>query len=177
MLSSIDVASFVDWIIIHELTYNIDSCFRRSCFMVKEKDGKIKMGPIWDFDLALGNFSRDKKEYDNLITPGEDKEDAYIELNWCTYLLKDPEFCEQLYARWKAVRDDLLTVADSTITRYSTLLDGSQQENFNVWQIWDIRAGYQPKWCSAANTYEKQIRYLRDFIVKRANWMDENLPR
>lgn len=173
----IDVNSFIDWIIIHELTYNIDSCFRRSCFMVKERDGKIKMGPIWDFDLALGNFSRDKKEYDNLITPGEGTDDAYIQANWCTYLLQDPAFCERLYERWQEVRDDLLEVAFSTITDYSGLLNGSQQENFAVWQIWDERAGYQSKWCSAANTYEKQIQYLRDFITKRAIWMDKNLPR
>ncbi len=173
----IDVDSFVDWIIMHELSYNIDSCFRRSCFMVKEKDGKIKMGPIWDFDLAFGNFSRDKKEYDNLITPGEDKEDAYIEPNWCTYLLKDPEFCQRLYERWQEIKGDLLTTAESTIAHYSALLDGSQQENFEVWQIWGDRAGYQSKWCSDANTYEKQIQYLRDFLTKRAAWMDKNLPR
>lgn len=172
----IDVDSFVDWIIIHELCYNVDSCFRRSCFMVKEKDGKLKMGPIWDFDLAFGNFSRDKQEYDNLITPGDDAEDAYIAYNWCTYLLKDPEFCARLYKRWQEVRDDLLNTADITITTYSNLLDGSQQENFKVWQIWDIRTGYQSKWCMQANTYEKQIQYLRDFLTKRAAWMDENLP-
>lgn len=173
----IDVDSFIDWIIIHELSYNIDSCFRRSCFMVKEKDGKIKMGPIWDFDLAFGNFSRDKKEYDNLITPGEDKEDAYIELNWCTYLLKDPAFCQRLYQRWQNVKEDLLDTASTTLTHYSALMDGSQQENFAVWKIWGDRAGYQSSWCSNANTYEKQIQYLRNFLSKRAAWMDENLPR
>ena len=172
----IDVDSFIDWILLHELTYNIDSCFRRSCYMVKEKGGKIKMGPIWDFDLAFGNFSRDNKNYDDLITPGSPAEDAYIEENWCTYLLKDPEFCRRLYERWQEVKDDLLETADLTITYYSTLLDGSQQENFAVWQIWDERAGYQSKWCSAANTYEKQIWYLRDFLNKRAKWMDQNLP-
>lgn len=172
----IDVDSFVDWIILHELSYNVDSCFRRSCYMVKEKDGKLKMGPIWDFDLAFGNFSRDKKEYDNLITPGSDAEDAYIPYNWCTYLLQDPEFCTRLSERWEEVRDDLLDTADSAITRYSNLLDGSQQENFTVWQIWEIRAGFQSKWCMKANSYEKQIQYLRDFLTNRAAWMDENLP-
>ena len=145
--------------------------------MVKEKGGKIKMGPVWDFDLAFGNFSRDNKNYDNLITPGSSEEDAYIEENWCTYLLKDPEFCRRLYQRWLEVRDALMETADLTITHYSALLDGSQQENFNVWKIWDGRAGYQSSWCSAANTYEKQIQYLRDFLNKRAKWMDQNLPR
>ena len=26
-----------------------------SVFMYKEKGGKLKLGPLWDFDLALGN--------------------------------------------------------------------------------------------------------------------------
>ena len=51
----IDINSFVDWFIIHELYYNSDSGFRRSCFMSKDKDSKLKMGPVWDFDIAMGN--------------------------------------------------------------------------------------------------------------------------
>lgn len=64
----IDVDSFIDWGILHELTYNIDSCYRRSCYMTKDAGGKLKMGPIWDFDLALGNFSKDNQKYNDLAT-------------------------------------------------------------------------------------------------------------
>ncbi len=176
----IDVDSFIDWILLHELTNNIDSCFRRSCFLVKEKGGKIRMGPIWDFDLAFGNFSRDNKNYDNWITVGSSEEDAYVKYNWCTYLMRDPEFCKQLEARWREIRTPLLDRAEKTIAYYSALLDGSQQENFEVWKIWGVRAGYQSKQCYQANTYEKQIQYLRDFLKKRAAWMDSamiTLPR
>lgn len=174
----IDVDSFVDWIILHELSYNLDSCFRRSCFLVKEKGGKIRMGPIWDFDLAFGNFSRDNKNYDNWVTVGSNEEDAYVKYNWCTYLLRDKEFCARLAQRWAEVRDRLLSVANDTIDTYGALLDGgSQQENYLVWQIWDIRSGYQSKWCMEANTYEKQLQYLRDFLKKRAEWMDGAIPK
>ena len=173
----IDVDSFVDWIILHELSYNVDSCFRRSCFLTKEKGGKIRMGPIWDFDLAFGNFSRDNKKYDNWVTVGSDEKDAYVQYNWCTYLLRDKEFCQRLAERWEEVRDELLTVANDTIDSYGALLDGSQQENFKVWDIWNIRAGYQAKWCATANTYEKQLQYLRDFLSKRAKWMDDAIPK
>ncbi|MBQ7324245.1 MAG: CotH kinase family protein [Clostridia bacterium] len=173
----IDVDSFVDWIILHELSYNVDSCFRRSCFLTKEKGGKIRMGPIWDFDLAFGNFSRDNKKYDNWVTVGSDEKDAYVQYNWCTYLLRDKEFCQRLAERWEEVRDELLTVANDTIDSYGALLDGSQQENFKVWDIWNISAGYQAKWCATANTYEKQLQYLRDFLSKRAKWMDDAIPK
>ena len=173
----IDVDSFVDWIILHELSYNLDSCFRRSCFLVKEKGGKIRMGPIWDFDLAFGNFSRDNKNYDHWVTAGSNEADAYVQYNWCTYLLRDEEFCARLAERWNEVRDRLLSVANETIHTYAALLEGSQQENFRVWQIWNVRAGYQSKWCMEANTYEKQIQYLIDFLQKRAAWMDDAIPK
>ena len=75
------------------------------------------------------------------------------------------------------MRDDLLKVAGDTIDSYGALLDGSQQENFKVWDIWDIRAGYQSKWCAEAKTYEKQLQYLRDFLTKRANWIDKAIPK
>ena len=89
--------------------------------------------------------------------------------------MKDPAFRKRLKARWEEVRDELLTTANQTIDKYSALLDGSQQENFAVWKIWGKRAGYQSKWCSAANTYEKQIKYLKDFLTKRAAWIDKHI--
>ncbi len=173
----IDVDSFVDWIILQELTNNIDACFRRSCFLVKEKGGKLRMGPIWDYDLDFGNFLKDTPSYNTWVTVGSKEAGAYVQQNWCTYLMQSPEFCKRLEARWNEVRQQLLSVADATITEYSEKLDGSEQENFAIWQIWDKRAGYQAEWCSKANSYEGQIQYLRDFITKRAAWLDGEIKK
>ncbi len=173
----IDVDSFVDWILLYELCYNTDGCFRRSCFMVKEKGGKIRMGPAWDFDFAFGNFLADNQQYNDWVTVGKSDNDAYIKYNWCTYLMRSPEFCKRLEERWNELRDSLLDVAETTIDKYSELLDGSQQENFDIWRIWDERIGYQSRPCYKANSFEKQIQYLRDFLKKRAAWMDEAIPR
>ena len=174
----IDVDSFIDWIILHELSYNIDSCFRRSCFLVKEKGGKIKMAAYWDFDLAFGNFSHDNKNYDDLATYGSDAKDAYVSYNWCTYLFRDEEFCERFKERWNAVRELILRTTDETIEKYGNLLNGgSQQQNFTVWDVWDKRAGFQSKWCSAENTFEKQLKYLENFVLKRADFIDKTIPK
>ena len=174
----IDVDSFVDWIILHELSYNIDSCFRRSCFILKEKGGKIKMGPVWDFDLAFGNFSYDNKKYNDLATYGSDEKGAYVSYNWCTYLLRDEEFCARLTERWNELKDEIIAVTEETIDTYGTILDsGSQQKNFEVWDIWDKRAGFQSKWCSAENSFEKQLNYLENFVKTRADWLDKELKK
>ncbi|MGB0930611.1 MAG: CotH kinase family protein, partial [Chitinophagales bacterium] len=52
----IDVDSFVDWYLINEITKNNDAVFAASVFMNHIPGEKLKMGPIWDFDIALGNI-------------------------------------------------------------------------------------------------------------------------
>ncbi|CAN0606076.1 unnamed protein product, partial [Ectocarpus sp. 12 AP-2014] len=50
----IDVDSFIDFFILNEISNNIDG-YRLSTFMHKEKNEKLKMGPVWDFNIAFGN--------------------------------------------------------------------------------------------------------------------------
>jgi hypothetical protein len=52
--SVIDVPSFVDYMIISELASNPDS-YMYSMFFHKDRNGKLRAGPIWDFDLTYGN--------------------------------------------------------------------------------------------------------------------------
>ena len=47
--------------------------------------------------------------------------------------------------------------------------------NFQVWKIWDIRAGYQAKEMVKRNTYDKQLAYLKTFIQTRYDWIDSQL--
>ncbi|UCF04984.1 MAG: CotH kinase family protein, partial [bacterium] len=50
----IDVDSWVGHILITELCKNIDG-YNLSTFFHKDRGGKIVMGPVWDFNLSLGN--------------------------------------------------------------------------------------------------------------------------
>lgn len=171
----IDIDSFMDWIIMHELTCNLDSCFRRSCYFNKNRGGKLEMGPIWDFDLAFGNFSMDNSAYNTWFTKGSDEKDAYIETNWCSYLMADEKFRSRIKARWFEVRGSLLDAAEKSISRNSALIERSQAENFRVWQTLGIKSGFQSQATAGIDTYAGQVQYLRDFIKKRAEWIDENI--
>lgn len=171
----IDVDSFCDWIIIHELAYNIDSCYRRSCYLTKDKGGKLKMGPVWDFDLAFGNYNMDNQNYDDWATVGDSSEDAYVGVNWCNYLMENESFRARLRERWFEVRDDLLSEAMDCIDTYSEKIYRSQQENYKVWQVWGTRTGFQSRRNAKYETYELQIQYLKDFLEMRAKWIDKNI--
>jgi hypothetical protein len=52
--SLIDVPSFVDFILVNELSANVDA-YQFSTFFHKDRNGKLRAGPIWDFNLTFGN--------------------------------------------------------------------------------------------------------------------------
>ena len=52
--SVIDVPSFIDFMILNEFSGNVDG-YEFSTFVHKERNGKLRAGPIWDFNLTYGN--------------------------------------------------------------------------------------------------------------------------
>lgn len=51
--SVIDIPSFVDFMMIAEYTSNVD-VYSLSTFFHKDRNGKLRAGPIWDYNLAYG---------------------------------------------------------------------------------------------------------------------------
>ena len=52
--SVIDIPSFIDFMILNEFSANVDG-YQFSTFFHKERNGKLRAGPIWDFNLTYGN--------------------------------------------------------------------------------------------------------------------------
>ena len=167
----IDVDSLIDWVIIHELTYNLDCCFRRSCYLIKEKDGKLKMGPIWDFDLAFGSYFR----YEEGDWATVDQVDGYVGVTWMNYLREDPAFMEKFTARWNEIKRPLIDTAVSAVDTMGALVRPSAEMNFQVWNILGQSVPAQPATHKQYDTYEKMLLCLRTFIQNRYQWLDEEL--
>ena len=167
----IDVDSLIDWVIIHELTYNLDCCFRRSCYLIKEKGGKLKMGPIWDFDLGFGSYRRYTE--DNWATVGS--EGGYVWTSWMNYLMKDEAFMKRFAARWNEIKKPLINCALTSVETMSELVKPSAEMNFEVWDILGKAVTSQPTSHKKYDTYEKMIGRLEDFLAKRYNWIDKQL--
>ncbi len=52
--SIIDVPTFIDFILMNELASNVDA-YQFSTFFHKDRGGKLRAGPVWDFNLTYGN--------------------------------------------------------------------------------------------------------------------------
>lgn len=165
----IDLESLIDWLIITELSYNTDCAYRRSTYFTKNPGEKLVMGPVWDFDLAFGNFSKDNAGYDTWVSSEPD--DDYIGETWTTYLLESPEFRPRFRARWEEVSERLLETAYEVIDADFALLLPSAEENFQRWDILGKKVAFEPKKTEQYQTYSSQIFYLKDFLASRAEWI------
>jgi hypothetical protein len=65
--SVIDIPSFVDYMIISEIASNVDS-YKYSTFFHQDRNGKLRAGPVWDYNLTFGNdlffWAYDRSHYD-----------------------------------------------------------------------------------------------------------------
>ena len=170
--------SFIDYFLMNELSKNVDG-YRLSTFFYKEKitDGnKIHMGPLWDFNLAWHNA-----DYCNNDQPGGW---AYELSNYCQWdmpfwwrrLEQDTLFVNNVRCRWDQLRQSVLDTANifAYIDSISTLLNESQQRQFI---IYPILGGYVwPNPFPYAQTYQQEIAGLKNWIVQRIDFMDDNLP-
>ena len=84
----IDVDEYVKFYWIQELSKNSDANFWASVYFTWIKDDVVKMGPVWDFDLAYGGSSNA-----NISRPVEWRiRQAY----WNNFLFKDSVFSNKV---------------------------------------------------------------------------------
>jgi len=175
----IDVPSWIDYILFQDLTKNRDA-FRSSVWFHKDRGGKLKLGPVWDLDIGFGYFSfNDFQRPEGWFLQGPKRDLAHSP--WTDRLFQDPAFVERYIARWKELRE-----AQFSTENLHGLIDGAAGElktahvrNFVRWEslgrtlLPDIRflmfLGPHP------HSWQGEVKYLRDWVAKRAAWMDANI--
>ena len=175
----IDVDSFVDFFLLNELSHNPDA-YRLSTYMHKKRNGKLKMGPIWDFNIAFGNVNYCKGEdVNNWIFKYNDycPDDFWLVPFWWSKLLNDPYFANIIKSRWQELRQNELSdklifgKIDLLISELET--SDAIKRNFERWPIlgqWIWPNSY------VGTTYESEINYLKNWLSQRLTWMDSNIP-
>ena len=174
----IDVDSFIDHHIIVELTKNIDG-FRLSTYMFKDRGGKINMGPVWDYNLSLGNADYlqgwlPAGWYYPQIGDGD--------YPWWRRLFEDPAFRLRYADRWFEFRENLLSTGQllQDIDDTAALLNEAQARNFDRWRIlgvhvWPNPDTVDPTYKAVFHTYEGEINWMRNWLEQRLDWMDSQI--
>jgi hypothetical protein len=172
----IDVASFVDHVIVNEFTRNMDA-YARSQYFYKDRGGKIFAGPLWDFDLIAGvgmGVSPFGPSFPNLETSGWQYESNASRINiWFEILVAEPNFRAQLVQRWRELRQGLLSDASisARIDQVTAGLANAAERNFQRWNIL-AQATVTPFATPTEPTWTGQVEYMRSWLIQRAAWLD-----
>ena len=171
----IDVDSFVDYLILHELFKNIDG-LRHSAYLHKDRNGRLKAGPYWDCNLCMGNADY----FQGMETTGWCLDIVSRRMTksipfWWKRLLADPAFVDKLIERWRDIRRNILTDDHilAQIDDTAALLGEAQKRNFDRWPSMGVKIRFNPE--PLAWTYEEEVEKLKQWLRERLTWMDENI--
>ena len=175
-VENINFTSFLDYLIISELTKNVDA-YRLSTFLYKDSDlndGLLTMGPIWDYNLSLGNVDFCKSsEISEWVLEKETACRSSIPSYWYD-LLQNDSFNIALSNRWFELRQDVLSFEEifEFIDLNSNYIKAAQERNFELWDI--INEYVWPNY-QLADSFESEVDYLKYWIYHRVKWIDDNI--
>jgi len=159
--SVIDIPSFIDFMIINELSSNVDG-YMYSTYFHKDRNGKLRAGPIWDFNLTYGNdlfswgFDRSHTDVWQFNDGGNTGpifwKDLFNNLTFQCYLVK----------RW------LQLTASSQPLNYSVI---SSRIDQLVSLISEAAVREQAQW-NTVGSHATQISNMKTWIQTRIAWLN-----
>ena len=174
----IDVKSFIDFFLANELTKNVDG-YRISSYLYKERyseGGKLVAGPLWDFNIALGNANYCQgnttsgwaKNFNSICGGG------LLIPFWWDRLLSDSTFANLTNCRWQELRQGPLsdTIIMAMIDSFALVLNAPSQRHYIRWPILGTYV-----WPNnfIGQSFAEEINYLKTWISNRLVWMDANM--
>lgn len=159
--SIIDVSTFVDFMIMGEFSSNVD-VYHLSTFFHKDRKGKLRAGPIWDYNLAyghdeFGSRSRyDVWQFDNGDNVGP---------KFWKDLFDTDEFRCYLAKRWFEV------TAEGNALDYNQLCN--RIDEIDEW-ITEAIARDNQRW-HKMNQHDSYVEDMKEWIQLRIDWLNENI--
>jgi len=172
----INVDSFIDYFLHTELLKEIDG-YRLSTFMYKDRDEKLIMGPVWDYNLSLG-ISENLEGY---LPQGwyyiQASNDCFIGCgvrDWYLRLMEDDRYMERMQKRWWELRQTIFSRDHlfGMIENNTELLQESQRRDFDRWP----RLGTYtwPNWF-IGNSWMEEVDWMSNWLDLRITWMDSQM--
>ena len=166
----IDLESLVDWYLINEINKNDDKilksgAFFSSVFITLKPNGKIKFGPLWDYDLAFGNIKRNNNE---------NPEGFWLKdySSWFKQMFKDQYFVEMVKKRFLYFYSNRNYIIDFS-NKLSQDLTKSRIENEKIWKT--LGKSLHPKLPIGFNSFEEEQNHLNNWIIKRFEWLKNEI--
>lgn len=155
----VDIPSFVDYMIMGELSSNVD-IYQKSTFFHKDRGGKLRAGPVWDFNLAYGyDFgSVGRSGYDVLQFANGDNTGS----DFWHQLYEDNFYRCYLMHRWEELTapgaplhyDSVISVMDSLTAQISTAVSRDRVRWFRIYD------------------YNDHLNTMKTWLQNRYTWLN-----
>ena len=158
--SVIDVPTFIDFMILNELSSNVD-VYQISTFFHKDRGGKLRAGPVWDFNLSFGNdVFADRSKTDIWQFSNGDNEGAKF---W-TDLFADESYKCYFSKRWHELTQPNQPLNAQSI---SDFIDATAEYISEAAERESLRWG--------TVNLEGEVDYIKSFVDQRIEWIDANI--
>ncbi|MEQ8239048.1 MAG: CotH kinase family protein [Cyclobacteriaceae bacterium] len=162
--SIIDVPSFIDYMLINELAANVDA-YQFSTYFHKDRNGKLRAGPIWDCNLTFGNDLFDLG-FDRSKTSGWQFFDGdNVGSKFWKDLFDNNTYRCYLSRRWYSLIEPGQPLSKNNIEGFITETKS---------QISEAIGREEVRW-GAIGDHDAHIQELQNFISQRTNWMSSQL--
>lgn len=162
--SIIDVPSFIDFMISNELASNVDA-YQYSTYFHKDRDGKLRAGPIWDFNLTYNNDLPGWWEIRSKTNVWQFSNNDNEGAKFWTDLFNSSTYKCYMSKRWNALTStgqplnyaSMVSFIDNTV---STISEAQVRDN--------------QKWGTVSD-FTSEINKVKTFLSSRILWMTTNL--
>jgi len=124
----VDLDAFIDYYLVQEIMGQVEINYK-SVYMSKKSDGRLVMGPIWDFDYSAGG----PMELGGNASPEVGLMSTF---NWFYFMLKTDWFKAACLNRLEEHRQTWLDTLED-IKAYKTDLNAALQRNASLWDFED----------------------------------------
>lgn len=162
--SIIDIPSFVDFILINEISSNVDA-YSYSTYYHKDRNGKLRAGPAWDMNLTYGNdlfnFGLDRSQPDVWQFSNYNSEGP----KYYKDLFNNAQFKCYLSRRWNELTQP---------TQPFNLLSLNSFIDTTVALISEAEVREDARWGTIGN-HQEAISSLKAWLDLRIPWMTSHL--
>ena len=159
--SVIDIPSFVDFMIMGEVSSNVD-VYELSTFFHKDRKGKLRAGPIWDYNLAYGHDEfGSRSRYDVWQFDNDDN----VGPKFWKDLFDTDEFRCYLAKRWFEV-----TAVDNPLN-YNTIC--ARMDEIDE-LISEGVARDNQRW-NRMGQHTSEVQAMKTWLQNRYNWLNSHI--
>ena len=166
--AQLDVESFAKCYIVAELFKQNDVGYS-SWYVYYNPGGKLTNGPLWDFDLSVGNANYDEN---SPLRPDMPWAAGNI---WYKELLKHTEF-KELVGKILAENRDAITAKIDQIVAEAETCEDSYLRNFQKWDILNSPVWPNPQTLHDIHTWQGHVDFVVNFLKDSLIWLVGQYP-